>query len=316
MEEGGQGVVGGELGEPAFDEGDGAGLAGGEDGAVGGLGEGVVLLVVEDVAEVAEGFLLGDDGDVVAGGEGGELAGFCGGEGAVGDGGEGGGGVLLGLFEVRGVDVDLVGGEGLNEVLLEGEGGDGAAGEVVVEAAVLHGGPVVDGGGVEDGLRAGAGDELLDGLGSVEEAGGGGGGDSEGGGAGGNLVAFRVLGGGGLAGDLDGIGAGGGDSSRFQGFGQVIGGELVFGGAGWAGDADALGDGLGGEGVDLPGDGDEGGGLGVGNEGGKEAGAEGVGSHPDTVHDWRLGQRSDDFDRLVGLASRGCRSIWRDCDVG
>ena len=59
------GVLGGELGELLLDEGERAGLAGREDGAVGGLGEGLVLLPGEDVVEMAEGLLLGDDGDVV-----------------------------------------------------------------------------------------------------------------------------------------------------------------------------------------------------------------------------------------------------------
>ena len=69
----GAGVVLRELGEPLLDERDGAGRGGGEDGAVRGFGDGLVLLPNQRVAEVAEGFLLGHDGDVELGGVGGKL---------------------------------------------------------------------------------------------------------------------------------------------------------------------------------------------------------------------------------------------------
>ena len=131
----------------------GVGLAGGEDVAVRGLGERGVLLPVEEIVEVAEGLLLGDDGDVVLGGVGDELAGLGLGDGSAGGRHERVAGVLHGVLEVGRVDVDLVGGDGADELLLEVEGGDGAAGEVVVEAAILQGGPVANGGGVEDGGR-------------------------------------------------------------------------------------------------------------------------------------------------------------------
>ena len=172
---------------------------------------------------------------------------------------------MLGVLEVGGVDVAFVGGEGLDELLLKGEGGDGAAGEVVVEAAVLHGGPVADGGEVDGGGGAIALDELLDGLGGVEEACGGGGGEGEGVGAGGDGVAFgghlrRERGG---AGELEGEGSGGGDGAGGERGFEVLAGEGVVGvgGAGRAGDADALGYGLAGTGLDLARSGDEGQGL-------------------------------------------------------
>ncbi len=178
----GAGVLGGELGEHAGGEGEGAGLVGGEDLAVRGLGEGLVLLPGEVVVEVAEGLLLGDDGDVEGAGVGDQRGGVGGRDGAAGRGEEGIGGVGGGVLEVGRVEVDLVGGEGADELLLELEGGDGAAGEVVVEAAIVHGGPVADVGGVQDGGDSGAAvDQLLDGLGAVEEAGGAVGGDGEGG---------------------------------------------------------------------------------------------------------------------------------------
>ena len=71
-------------------------------------------------------------------------------------------------------------------------GGEGASGEIVAQATIAHGGPVADGGGVEDwdgprhasaracingeGLEL---DELLRGLEGVEDPGGGGGGDGD-----------------------------------------------------------------------------------------------------------------------------------------
>ena len=69
------GIEGGEFGEHLLDEGEGAGLAGCEDGSVRSFGERLVLLPGEVVVEMAEDFLLGDDDDVVLGGVGGDLAG-------------------------------------------------------------------------------------------------------------------------------------------------------------------------------------------------------------------------------------------------
>ncbi len=71
----------------------------------------------------------------VLGGVGDELAGLGLGDGSAGRRHERMAGVLHGVLEVRRVDVDLVSGDGSDELLLEVEGGDGAAGEVVVEAA-------------------------------------------------------------------------------------------------------------------------------------------------------------------------------------
>ena len=68
------------------------------------------------------------------------------GEGAAGRRGEWIGGVLEVVLEVGRVEIDLVGGEDFKLMLLEGERGEGAAGEIVVLAAILHGGPVADGG--------------------------------------------------------------------------------------------------------------------------------------------------------------------------
>ncbi len=66
----GAGEVFGDLGEPALDERLRAGLAGSDYVAVRRLGEVGVFFVLEDVVEMAEGLLLGNDHDVQAGGEG------------------------------------------------------------------------------------------------------------------------------------------------------------------------------------------------------------------------------------------------------
>ncbi len=84
----GAGVFGGELGELLLDEGEGAGLAGREDGAVRCFREGLVLLPEQGVVEVAEGFLLGHDGDVVGASVGDEGGCIGGGDGAAGRGDE------------------------------------------------------------------------------------------------------------------------------------------------------------------------------------------------------------------------------------
>ena len=179
----------------------------------------------------------------------------------------------------------------LDEVFLEGEGGNRAAGKVIVEAAILHGWPIADGGGVENRLGTRAGDELLGGLGSVEKAPGGGGGDGEGAIRDGDLVAFgagllRECGGR-LTGELDGeAGTGGLDSAGLERLGEVVGGELVFRVTCLAGDAKTLRDGAVGESVDFAGDGDEGG---LGESGGcgkeDEAGGEIAGAHGTTVQE-------------------------------
>ncbi len=217
--------------------------------------------------EVAEGLLLGNDGDVVGLGVGDELAGLLGRDAALEGSGDGVRDVGLSVLEVWRVDVDLIGGDDADLLLLEVEGGEGAAGEVVVEAAILHGGPVVDVGSVEDGFGAVAGDELLDGLGSVEDAFGGGSGDDDGGGGGGDDVAFglHLVGeaGDGMVGeakefDVEAAGGDDVDAAILEGFGEVIDGELVVGRAGaGAGDADAVGEGDVGGGLDLAGHGDE-----------------------------------------------------------
>ena len=123
--------------------------------------------------QVAKGFLLGNDGDVVLRGVGDEFAGLVGSEGAAGERRDRRAGVGEGVFEVGREQVVLVSGESADFALEEVHVGERAARPVVGEGAVGHGGPVADGGDEENRVFAGTADELLDRLGTVEEAGGG-----------------------------------------------------------------------------------------------------------------------------------------------
>jgi hypothetical protein len=73
-----------DLREPTLDEGERTGLAGSDHVAVGGLGQVGVFLILQDVVEMSEGFLLGDDGDVKLACKGDELLSLGTGEGAAG----------------------------------------------------------------------------------------------------------------------------------------------------------------------------------------------------------------------------------------
>ena len=95
------------------------------------LAERGVDLVLEDVVQVPERFLLGDDLHVVAPGVGDELADIGAGHGPAGRGDQRIGGVAEGVLEVRRVDVELVGREGADLLLLEFQRGHRPAGEVV-----------------------------------------------------------------------------------------------------------------------------------------------------------------------------------------
>ena len=50
---------------------------------------------------------------------------------------------MQGVLEVRGIEIDFVGGEDFELMLLEGNGGEGAAGEIVMDAAVQNSPPRV-----------------------------------------------------------------------------------------------------------------------------------------------------------------------------
>ena len=218
--------------------------------------------------QVTECLLLGHDGDVVLGRVGDQRTGVGGRDAASGGCGQRVRGVLLGVLEVGRVQVHLVGGDGANQFFLELEGRDGTTRGVVLHAAIVHGGPVLDLGEAHDGGGAVVFNELLDGLGGVEEAHRRGCGQGEGvrprrdGVALGLHLGRQIL----IVLEGDGEGARGGDGPCAHGLGEVFVGELVFGlcVAGAADDAYALGDGLGGGGVDLAWHGNQVQGLSVG----------------------------------------------------
>ena len=60
----------GDLREPVFDERQSARLSGSQDITVRGLGEVLIELLFEHVVQMAEGFLFGNDGDVILAGVG------------------------------------------------------------------------------------------------------------------------------------------------------------------------------------------------------------------------------------------------------
>ena len=144
------GVVLGELSKPLLDQRERAGLAGREHGAVGGLGQRLVLLPNQGVTQVAEGFLLRHHRDVVARRERGQLACLGGRDVAAGRRWQRVRGVLLGVFKVGRIEVDLIRRELLDQMFLKGQGRHRAARKIVVQAAILHRGPVADGGQMQD----------------------------------------------------------------------------------------------------------------------------------------------------------------------
>ena len=194
--------------------------------------------------EVAEGFLLRHDGDVILRGVMDEGRHIGGRHGAAGRRDKRRARVGEGVLEVGRIDVELVGGEGADLALLELERGDRAAGEVVVETAMRERGPVADGGAFEVGDIAIPDDELLDGLRAVE-AGVGCGDDSELVRLGDDDIALvvhcgiegEVRGGehgarrGGVgAQQIDDWAAGmGGDTVLLDGRSEIVGGEAVLG---------------------------------------------------------------------------------------
>ena len=78
-----------DLREPVLDERQRAGLAGREHMTVGGFSHVLVEVVLEHVVQMAEGFLLGQDGDVILAGVGDQFLDFGRGQGAAGRRGQG-----------------------------------------------------------------------------------------------------------------------------------------------------------------------------------------------------------------------------------
>ena len=131
---------------------------------------GWILLPQELVVQMAEGLLLRHDGDVVEARVGDERGCVRCADAAAGRREQRVRGIGRRVLKVRRVEVDLVGSDGADEFFLEIECGDGTARQVVVEAAIFHRRPVANRCGVQDSVRAGAGDELFHRLQRVEDA--------------------------------------------------------------------------------------------------------------------------------------------------
>ena len=129
----------------------------------------LVELVFEHVMQMAEGFLLGDDGDVILAGVGHQLRGLGGRKRAAGRRGQRLVGIKQRVLEVRRVDVDLECGEDANLALLEFERGKRAARKIVVNAPVFHRRPVARRARRQHAGRAGQWQQLLEGLHAVKD---------------------------------------------------------------------------------------------------------------------------------------------------
>ena len=77
------------------------------------------------------------------------------------------------VLEIWRVDIDLERRKDANLVLLEVERGKRAAGEIVADAAILHGRPVAHGAREKDARRSGQWEHLLQGLHAIKNAGAG-----------------------------------------------------------------------------------------------------------------------------------------------
>ena len=135
------------------------------------LGDVLVELVLEHMVQMAEGLLLGDDGDVILAGVGDQFRGFGRSERAAGRRGQRLVGIEQRVLEVGRVDVDLEGGEDANLVLLEFESRKRAAGEIVLDAAIAHGRPVAHRARGQFARRPRQRKQLLEGLHAVKDAG-------------------------------------------------------------------------------------------------------------------------------------------------
>ena len=159
-----------DLREPILDERECAVLAGREHMAVRSLRQILVELVFEHVVQMAEGLLLGHDGDVILARVGHQLRGLGRRERAAGRRGQRLIGIKQRVLEVGRVDVDLECGEDANLVLLEFERGKRAAREIVVNAAISHCRPVAHRARGQHAGRAGQRQQLLEGLHAVKDA--------------------------------------------------------------------------------------------------------------------------------------------------
>ena len=160
----------GQLAEPACDQRQRGRVARRQHRAVRCLAQRRELLELEQMVQVPEGFLLGDDGDVVLRGVGHQLARLvrrhrstgecCHRRGVVGE----------GVLKVRRKNVDLVCRQRPNLALQKLHVGQRTARPVVGEPAVRHRRPVTDGRYQKHGVLAAAANQLLHRLRAVEKA--------------------------------------------------------------------------------------------------------------------------------------------------
>ena len=130
-------------------------LTGREHIAVRSLRQILVKLVFEHVVQMAEGLLLGHDGDVILARVGDQFRDLRGRERAARRRGQRMIGIEQRVLEIGRVDIDLEGSEDANLVLLEVERGKRAAREIVVDAAISHRRPVAHRAGGQHARRAG-----------------------------------------------------------------------------------------------------------------------------------------------------------------
>ena len=123
------------------------------------------------MVQMAEGLLLGQDGDVILARVGHQFPCLFGRERTAGRRGHGLVWIQQRVLEVRRIDVGFEGRKDAYLVLLEFERGHGSAGEIVLHAAIAHGRPVAHGARGQDALRIRQRKQLLEGLHAVENAG-------------------------------------------------------------------------------------------------------------------------------------------------
>ena len=119
---------------------------------------------------MAEGLLLGNDGDVILARVGHQLRGLVGRKRAARRRGQRLVGIKQRVLEVGRIDVDLECGEDANLVLLEFQRGKRAARKIVVNAAVAHRRPVAHRARGQNARRARQRQQLLEGLHAVKDA--------------------------------------------------------------------------------------------------------------------------------------------------
>ncbi len=161
------------LREPILDKRQRAALAGREHVAVRSLSLVLVELELEHVMQMAEGLLLRHDGDVILAGVGDEFRNLRRRQRAARRRGQRMIRIKQRVLKIRRVDIDLERSEDANLMLLEFERGKRAAGEIVVDAAILHGRPVAHGARGKHARRSGQWQQLLESLHAVKNTGAG-----------------------------------------------------------------------------------------------------------------------------------------------